>query len=92
MVDPMWWQIEQDRLQAGLERAIAENAPGMSLDEASTQEWAGKINVGQDVWMLDLPSWVRNMISPMSCELVVASVVDDLLGSPEGTKWESMTD
>ncbi len=91
-VDPMWWQIEQNRLQAGLERVIAENAPGMSLDEASAQEWAGKINVGQDVWMLDLPSWVRNMISPMSCELVVASVVDQLPGSPEGTKWESVTD
>jgi hypothetical protein len=91
-VDSSWLAIELERWKASLEASIALNGPGMSLEEASVQEWAGKVNVGQDVWMLDLPTWARNMITPIDCELVAAQVDQIPALVAEGTKWGSITD
>jgi hypothetical protein len=65
---PGWWKTEQDKFQANLEAAIANNEPGLSLEEASLKSWAGRVEVGPDVTTMDLPTWMRNLIIPY-CDL-----------------------
>ena len=66
---PGWWETEQAMFENLLISLIADNEPGISLEVASTREWAPRAQLGQDVTSMELPVWMRNLIIPQECEL-----------------------
>jgi hypothetical protein len=66
---PGWWETEQAMFENLLISLIADNEPGISLEVASTREWAPRAQLGQDVTSMELPVWMRNLIIPQECTL-----------------------
>lgn len=70
---PGWWETEQAMFEKLLLSLIADNEPGISLEVASTREWAPRAQLGQDVTSMELPVWMRNLIIPHECTLVAGA-------------------
>jgi hypothetical protein len=70
---PGWWENEQAMYENLLLSLIAKNEPGISLEVASTREWAPRAHMGQDVTSMELPVWMRNLIIPHECTRVTVN-------------------
>ncbi len=81
---PGWWQDEQSKYESLLLSLINANEPGISLEEASTRNWAPRAHMGQDVTSMPLPTWMRNLIIPQECELVQGTVPGRLAAFVDG--------
>jgi hypothetical protein len=70
---PGWWETEQAMFENLLISLIARNEPGISLEVASTREWAPRAQLGPDVTSMELPVWMRNLIIPHECTRVTVN-------------------